>query len=245
MSMINKLASLLNSYLFIDGIKDYGLNGLQVEASPFVNKIGVAVSVNQRVINEAIRLNIDTLIVHHGLYWGKDYQPIKNIFGERIRQLIKKNINLLAYHLPLDVHSEIGNNFLLGKELGIEGSPDSLIKPHGIVYTSVFNQSSDFLISKLKNKINPGIHVYHQKDHLYKIAWCTGAGADFMDDLIDIDCFITGEISERHYDIAFEKNCMLIEAGHYATETLGIKALGEQLKKEGHDVVFIDAWSPK
>jgi dinuclear metal center YbgI/SA1388 family protein len=245
MSTLVKLTSLLNDFLDIDNIKDYGLNGLQVQSTNLVKKVGVAVSLNQRTIDKAIQLDVDTLIVHHGLYWVKGYQPITDLFGQRVRALIENKINLLAYHLPLDIHPDIGNNEMLGKRIGIQGSSHLTIEPKGIVYTGHFNNDKDTLIHLLKNNINPSLNIYHPKDHIKTIAWCTGAGADFLNEVDEVDCFITGEISERHYDIALEKKCMLIEAGHYATEAFGIEALGAWLKEQGYDIVTIEAWSPK
>lgn len=130
-TLINYLADKLNTA----EIQDYAPNGLQVEGNETVSRIVTGVTASQALIEQAVKLNADAILVHHGYFWKGENPTITGMKGHRIRTLLQHNINLLAYHLPIDVHPEWGNNVQLGKILGLEQlSPLSGVKPSGIIY---------------------------------------------------------------------------------------------------------------
>jgi dinuclear metal center YbgI/SA1388 family protein len=245
---LKDLVSSLNAYLNIAHICESAINGLQVKAHPHVKHIALAVSANMRTIETARTINADTLIVHHGLYWGKENLPISGIFGQRIQALLKNNINLIAYHLPLDVHPIVGNNAQLGLLLNLTATPDPSITPHGLLYRSQTTTTLEFLLKSIAHSINPHVNYYPSDKVMNKeintIAWCSGAGGDLIEQA-GAQCLITGEIAERHFDLAKEMGTTLITAGHYATERCGIQRLGLWIEETLNvKTTFIESESP-
>ena len=243
-----QLVSSLDDYLNVGSIKESAINGLQIQGKKIIKHIAVAVSANKRTIDKATELGVDALIVHHGLFWGQKVYPLEGIMRDRISALLKADMNLIAYHLPLDVHAEVGNNAQIARLLELpNASPHRSIKPTGLVYHVDAELSLQECCDRLSKKLGCEVKCYlpHPNyDRIKSLAWCTGAGADFMEQA-EVDAFITGEIKEHHFDEARELNCAIIAAGHYATERFGVKALGEMIERQ-HDlhVSFIEEWSP-
>ncbi|GAM57466.1 hypothetical protein ybgI [Vibrio ishigakensis] len=247
-----QLQSLLNQKLSPQLIKDYAPNGLQVEGTAEVKKIITGVTASQALIDAAIEANADAILVHHGYFWKGEPEPIVGMKGRRIRALIKNDINLYSYHLPLDIHPEIGNNARLAELLdivvegGLEGHPQS-VAMYGRLKTPM--QASEFAekIGQVLNREPMHIAPESDKTVIETVGWCTGGGQDFINLAADfgLDAFISGEISERTTYSAREQNIHYFAAGHHATERYGIKALGEWLEAEhGMDVTFIDIDNP-
>lgn len=247
-----QLQRVLNDKLSPQLIKDYAPNGLQVEGSTEVHKIVTGVTASQALIEKAVALNADAILVHHGFFWKGEPEPIVGMKGRRIRALIKNDINLYGYHLPLDIHPELGNNAQLAKLLGIEveggleGHPQS-VAMYGRL--SAPTTGSDFArrIEKVLGRTPLHITPDNQKSTISTVGWCTGGGQDYIQLAADfeLDAFISGEISERTTYSAREQNIHYYCAGHHATERYGIKALGEWLAQEhGLDVTFIDIDNP-
>ncbi|EGU48194.1 hypothetical protein VII00023_20807 [Vibrio ichthyoenteri ATCC 700023] len=247
-----QLEKLLNEKLSPQLIKDYSPNGLQVEGAAEVNVIVTGVTASQALIDKAVELNADALLVHHGYFWKGEPDPIRGMKGKRIRTLIKNDINLLGYHLPLDIHPELGNNAQLARLLeievegGLEGHPQSV---------AMFGRLKQPLTgAQLAERINlvldrAPLHIAPDNaDKLIEtIGWCTGGGQDYIELAAQhgLDAFISGEISERTTYSARELDIHYFAAGHHATERYGIKALGEWLAAEhGLDVTFIDIDNP-
>ena len=245
---LEKLQTTLNQYLEVEKYQnDLLYNGLQVEAHDDIKKVAFAVSPTQEIIEKAIREHCDTLITHHGLYWKKQQSIATGILGRRLSKLIKSSINLLSYHLPLDCHHDVGNNAQLGKILNLtEVRPIETIQPQGLLYCGVYKFSKRELIECIKDRHPHSTQVYdfNLKEDSLSVSWCSGAGGDFLESF-QSDVFITGEISERHYTMAKELGITLIQAGHWASEVWGPKALAlwveKQLKLE---VTFIDEINP-
>ena len=246
-----ELISHVNALLNISAFKDYAPNGLQVEGAATISKLCTAVTASQSVIDEAIRIGAQALLVHHGFFWTGENAALTGAKRRRIASLLSNNINLLAYHLPLDCHLELGNNRGFGKALGVvemestkAGNVDSLL------WSGYFNepQSCDALVQTLQNKLQrePQVIMGHARK-IKKVAWCTGAAQDFLLQAVELgaDAFISGEVSERTYYQAMEENIVYICAGHHATERFGVQQLGQYLKEhfsiEHH---FIDAPNP-
>lgn len=247
-----QLEKILNERLSPQLIKDYAPNGMQVEGKSEIKRIVTGVTASQALIDKAIELEADALLVHHGYFWKGEPEPIRGMKGKRIRSLIKSDINLYGYHLPLDIHPELGNNAELARLLdievegGLEGHPQSV---------ALFGRLKQAMAgADFANKIN---HVLNREplhiapDNAEKmietVGWCTGGGQDFIELAAQhgLDAFISGEISERTTYTARELDIHYFSAGHHATERYGIKALGEWLAQEhGLDVTFIDIDNP-
>lgn len=248
-----ELEAYINTLLKPELFKDYAPNGMQVEGKTDVVKIITAVTASQNIINQAIKQQADVLLVHHGYFWPGESPVITGIKKQRIAALLNNNVNLLAYHLPLDAHATLGNNVELAKRLGIEikGTLDGVGNKPGLVFYGEFTQALSLedlnskLIETLKRK--PLIIDGREGKQIKTIAWCTGAAQDAVQYAIDagIDAFLTGEVSERSYHQALESGICFIAAGHHATERYGIQALGEHLADKFYiEHVFIDEDNP-
>ncbi len=247
-----QLELILNEKLSPQLIKDFSPNGMQVEGKSDVKRVVTGVTASLALIDKAIELEADALLVHHGYFWKGEPEPIKGMKGNRIRKLIKSDINLYGYHLPLDIHPELGNNALLAKlfdieiQGGLEGHAQS-IAMFGQLQIPLSGQDFYNKINKVLNR--PPLHIEPDcKDKEIKtVGWCTGGGQDYIELAADLnlDAFISGEISERTTYTAREQNIHYFAAGHHATERYGVKALGEWLAAEhGLDVTFIDIDNP-
>lgn len=246
-----ELEQLLNDKLNPMLFKDYCPNGLQIEGRQDIKKIVTGVTASLALIEKAIELNADALLVHHGYFWRGEAESIRGMKGTRIRQLIQNDINLYAYHLPLDAHPELGNNAQLAELLdievqgGLENHPQSLAM-FGVLREPLSGKELSMKIASLLHR--EPLHIYPQENKpIQTIGWCTGGGQDFIDLAAakGLDAFISGEISERTTYSAREQNIHYFSAGHHATERYGIKALGEWLGQTyGFDVTFCDIENP-
>jgi dinuclear metal center YbgI/SA1388 family protein len=247
-----QLEKILNEKLQPQQIKDYSPNGLQVEGTPEVKRIVTGVTASQALIDKAVELNADALLVHHGYFWKGEPEPIRGMKGKRIRTLIKNDINLMGYHLPLDIHPELGNNAELARLLdievegGLEGHPQS-VAMFGKLRKPMTGTEFAEKINQVLNREPLHIAPENADKMIETVGWCTGGGQDYIELAAanGLDAFISGEISERTTYSAREQNIHYFAAGHHATERYGIKALGEWLAKEhGLDVEFIDIDNP-
>jgi dinuclear metal center YbgI/SA1388 family protein len=233
-----ELLTYLDEYLRIDEIDDYGPQGLQVETeNETIRRIALAVDVSPDVIETAASWGADMLLVHHGILW-RNVERIAGPLGQRVRLLLAHGINLYAAHLPLDAHPEVGNNAQLAQMLGVEveewwcapkGTPLAVL---GSVKTAV--PLSQF-VDQIDNQLNTRSRVLaHGPSQVERIAILSGFGADQAADAyaMGADTFVTGETSHANYWAAADYGLNIIYAGHYATETVGVKALGEHLKEQ-------------
>lgn len=246
-----KLEAVLNELLSPHLIKDYCPNGLQVEGKSEVKKVITGVTASQALIDRAIEAQADAILVHHGYFWKGEPSEIRGMKFRRIKALIDHGINLYAYHLPLDVHPQLGNNAKLAELLEIEvlggleaGNPQSV---------SVYGQfeqplTGEELASRLAIALHrEPLHIAGGPAEIKSVGWCTGGGQDFIELAAQqgLDAFISGEISERTVHSARELGIHYYSAGHHATERYGVKALGEWLAQEhGLEVSFIDIDNP-
>ncbi|MGR6981398.1 Nif3-like dinuclear metal center hexameric protein [Testudinibacter sp. P27/CKL/0425] len=250
-----ELEQILNLKLNSEAISDYAPNGLQVEGKSAVSKIVTGVTACQALLDYAVEQQADAVLVHHGYFWKNENPLIRDMKGERIRTLLAHNINLYAYHLPLDVHPELGNNALLAEMLGIENL-QSLEK--STVSIPVYGElktplSSDEFAQRLENvlqrkPLHCGGGIYgNAKAKIRTVGLCTGGGQDYLDLAAaqGLDAFISGEISERTTHSAREQGIHFFAAGHHATERCGIQKLGEWLQQHyGLEVLFKDIENP-
>jgi len=212
-------------------IHDYCPNGLQVEACDKVATIVSAVTASELAIDRAIELGADVLLVHHGYFWKGESQPLVGMKGRRVAKLLRNNISLVAYHLPLDVHIELGNNAQLGKLLGWEGYAAS---KDGLIWITHFDEAvlardiNQLLCESLGRQT---LWIDAGSERVSKVAWCTGAAQSMLAKVEELgaEMFISGEISEPTVHNAREMGVHYIAAGHHATERGGVSALGEHL----------------
>lgn len=237
-------ASLLQTALF----KDYCPNGLQVEGRAEVSRLATGVTASQQVLDAAIAWGADAILVHHGYFWRSEDAAITGIKKRRIAHLLRNDVSLLSYHLPLDAHRELGNNARLGKLLGLAEQGrfgEQGIACFGELETpQTLAQFAAWIGGRLQRApqiIGDGIK------NIRKVAWCSGGGQGYFEAAIaqGVDAFISGEISEQSFHLAQESGVAFIAAGHHATERLGIQALGEHLAARfGLEHRFFDQENP-
>lgn len=226
--------------------KDVSQNGLQVDANVPVTKIATAVDACMSTFEKVQKENAQLLLVHHGLFWGKSLL-INGIHGNRIRFLMQHGISLYGMHLPLDMHAEIGNNVMIAKKLGWE-----IVKPFGCYHDMSIGVEAHLAEQKPLQEVVQQVEkltgsscrvLDFGKQSVQKIGIVSGGGASELDLAASskLDVLLTGEGGHVNYHQALEQNMNVIYAGHYATETFGIYALGEHLhEKFGLPHIFID-----
>jgi len=221
-------ASLLQTTLF----KDYCPNGLQVEGRGVVLRIATAVTASQQVLEAAIAWGADALLVHHGYFWRGEDAAITGIKKRRIARLLRNDLSLLAYHLPLDAHPQLGNNARLGQLLGLVEHGRFGEQNIGCIGELVIPQTLAQFAAQTESRLHrtPQIIGAGEKN-IVKIAWCSGGAQGYFAQAIGqgVDAYISGEISEPCFHLAQESGVAYIAAGHHATERLGIQALGAHL----------------
>jgi dinuclear metal center YbgI/SA1388 family protein len=240
-----QLITYLDDYLQITNIADYGPQGLQVEAdNDHVQRIALAVDTSPATIEAAGKWPADMLLVHHGILW-RDVERIAGPLGQRVRLLMKNRIHLYAAHLALDGHPEVGNNAILARLLDME-IDDWWCEVMGtnIGVTGHMERTLPELVSQVEEALQTKARVLeHGPTEVRKLAIVSGFGADRVGEAKDIgaDTLLTGETSHANYWAAADYGMNVIFAGHYATETVGVRALGEHLASQfGLNVHFFD-----
>lgn len=246
-----ELVTYLDDFLQVKTISDYCPNGLQIEGKTQIKKIITGVTACQQLIDEAIAAQADAIIVHHGFFWKNENPTITGIKQKRIAALLNQQINLFAYHLPLDIHPVVGNNAQLGLQLAliarerinINGVPN-LLYVGDLKEALIAEDFAKLITQQLARK---PLHIKASATHIKTIAWCTGAAQDFINQAYQYHCdaYLTGEASEQTVHVARENDKHFFAAGHHATERYGIKALGEHLaQKFNLEQQFIDVDNP-
>ncbi|KZN43675.1 Nif3-like dinuclear metal center hexameric protein [Pseudoalteromonas luteoviolacea] len=245
--LVNQLTELLKPFQ----INDYCPNGLQVEGKAEIKKLVTGVTASQALIDAAIEKRADAILVHHGYFWKGEDQTITGMKQRRIKSLLAHDINLLAYHLPLDVHPELGNNAQLGELLDlIVERPLEPWNKHSVAVKGKLKKPMTVaeFSALIEQKLDRVPLVNQAGNHEIKtIAWCTGGGQSFIDLAASqgIDAYLTGEASEQTIHSSAEQGIHFFAAGHHATERYGVKALGEYLAdKYDLDVEFVDIHNP-
>lgn len=231
----DELVAYLDEYLRINEITDYGPQGLQVESNnKSVERIALAVDVAPQVIEAAALWQADMLLVHHGVLW-RNVERISGALGHRVRLLLQHGINLYAAHLPLDAHPEVGNNAVLARMLGL-AEITWWFAPKGTPLGILGSVTQPTRLSQLAEMVENKLHTQarllaHGPEDINKVAIISGFGADQVGEAkaLGADTFVTGEISHANYWAAEDYGMNVIYAGHYATETVGVRALGEHL----------------
>ncbi len=236
----------LDNYLQTASFRDASLNGLQVEGKGEVNKIGIAVDAAGAIFTKAAAQNVDFLITHHGLFWGAPF-AITGYQKKRIETLFSSEMSLYCSHIPLDAHVEVGNNAVLLRELGltyVEPFLDPKYGPLGHIGRFEIPVPLEQVVAKLSNLTGtpPVVHGFGKAD-AKRVCIISGDAVNRLSEVEAAGCdlFITGETSHPQYHDALERGINVICAGHYLTETWGVKALAEKIQAEfGLPFVFID-----
>lgn len=244
------LLAALNQYLAADRINDYCPNGLQVEGRPHIRKLITGVTASQALIDAAIERNADAILVHHGYFWKGENPVLTGMKQRRIKSLLQHDLNLLAYHLPLDIHPEVGNNVQLARHLGLDvtgplepNNPDSV----GLIGTLPAPLSSAEFARTIDVALQRTPLVIDAGKQIRTVAWCTGAAQGYIEHAIraGVDAFITGEISEHSTHSALENGISYFAAGHHATERYGVQALGAWIAEHfGIEHEFVECPNP-
>lgn len=242
-----KLTELLDytgQLLQVDRFRDYSPNGLQVEGRAEVGSIVSGVTASMALLEAAHAAGADMILVHHGYFWRGEELRVTGIRRARLKFLLEREINLVAYHLPLDAHPELGNNARLAQVLGLELEGwfgEQSIAAYGRLREP---RSLRAFRSDIAGALGRAPLVIGSEDALIRrVAWCTGAAQDYLEAAValGVDAFITGEVSERTVHLANETGVAFIAAGHHATERYGVQALGEHLAQQfGVQHKFID-----
>jgi len=247
----NELVSYTNQLLNIERFADYCPNGLQVEGAAEVRKIVSGVTASQALLEAAVAAGADTVLVHHGYFWKSEAAPIVGMKQRRIKTLLNNEMNLLAYHLPLDAHPELGNNAQLAKRLGLSveaGMDAELATSIGLVgRLPEAVAGADFAAHVEQVLGRKPLFVAGNEQPIQRIAWCTGGAQGYIDKALalGVDAYLTGEVSEATVHTARECGIHFFSAGHHATERYGVQALGEHLAQHfGLEHEFIDVDNP-
>jgi dinuclear metal center YbgI/SA1388 family protein len=237
----------LNDYLKVEEISDHLPNGLQIEGKGEINKIVTAVSVNYDIIKRAVEEHADALIVHHGMFWSSDDSIIRGYRKERIKLILENNLNLFAYHLPLDVHREISHNVLIVQALQASVSEEPM-GIFGVLGTFQEPVSFDELVNRINRTLNTETHYFHYgSDRVRTLCVVSGAGRNEIDKIgaFDADAFLTGDAKESTEYIAKELKLNYIFAGHYNTERPGVIELGKRIADRFEvEAKFLDIVNP-
>jgi dinuclear metal center YbgI/SA1388 family protein len=236
----------LKQTLVTERFKDYGPNGVQVEGREQINTLVSGVTASLALIEAAIGLKADALLVHHGLFWRGQSGSLTGWLGQRVKRLMAHDINLLAYHLPLDAHPVWGNNAQLGLQLGLVadgrfGEQDlGFVGPAGdLGHVGGLAERVQQVLARVPTVL-PG-----DGRRLQRIAWCTGGAQGYFESAISAgaDAFLTGEISEPQSHLSRETGVAFLACGHHATERYGAPALAGHLAQQFglvHHFVEID-----
>ncbi len=243
------LLAAFNTEMQPERFKDYGPNGLQVEGKADIRKLVSGVTASRALIDAAIAAKADAVFVHHGLFWRGQDGTITGWMKERVKRLLAHDINLFAYHLPLDAHPTLGNNAQLGQRLGLTAVRRFGDQDLGFLGQRIDGEvfaDADVLQWQLEHVLNkPVVKVGQARAAIEKVAWCTGGAQGFFESAIaaGAQAFITGEISEPQAHLARECGAVFYACGHHATERYGAPAMAAHVAAQlgiAHEFIEID-----
>jgi len=250
MITLQELCHYLNTLLQPNLISDYCINGLQIEGKKEISKIATGVSANLATIQAAIEWGADVLIVHHGIFWNQDSPLITGVKKEKIWLLLQNKVSLLSYHLPLDVHQKVGNNWKAAHDMEWTD-----LQPFCLVNGTYFGVKGKFKKMSREN-FQKMLESYYEhsastalggKEEIESAGLLSGGGYKFITHAINdkLDCFVTGTFDEPIWSQAFEEKINFYALGHSATEKIGPRALGEHLNKIFKlENAFLDIFNP-
>ncbi|MBS3996883.1 MAG: Nif3-like dinuclear metal center hexameric protein [Hydrogenophaga sp.] len=245
------LLATLDTLLQPTQFRDYGPNGLQVEGRADVRKLVTGVTASLALIEAARDAGADAVLVHHGLFWRGQDGRVTGWMKQRLSCLLRHDINLLAYHLPLDAHAELGNNAQLAQRLGVQVYPDQRGR-FGEQSLGFMGEcpvtSAGALAAQVQGSLGRFVTLVGEAGRpVSRVALCTGGAQSYFEAAIaaGADVFITGEISEPQAHYARESGVAYIACGHHASERYGVAAVGSHVAAQlGLEHVFIDIDNP-
>ncbi|HET8711890.1 MAG TPA: Nif3-like dinuclear metal center hexameric protein [Spongiibacteraceae bacterium] len=245
-----ELLAVANRLLAPERFQDYCPNGLQVEGRQQVRRIVSGVTASQALLEAACDNHADAILVHHGYFWKGESPVVTGMKRNRLQLLLQRDISLIAYHLPLDAHPEVGNNAQFARQLDIEitGGLQAIANPIGNIGRLQEAMSPEAFIEKVAQRLGRLPQLVEGGTHSIRtLAWCTGAAQSYIEQAaaLGVDAFLSGEISEPTVHCARELGIHFIAAGHHATERYGVRALGEYLAAQlPIEHIFIDIDNP-
>lgn len=244
-----ELAEYLGQALDITRFRDYCPNGLQVEGRDRIATLVTGVTASLALIEAALDSRADAILVHHGYFWRGEDQRIVGMRQRRLKSLLTHDINLFAYHLPLDMHADFGNNIQLAHQLGF--TPDGRFGEDGLGWLGVaggevrtVGELAQLVEKRLRRR---PLLVGDPAQALERIGWCTGAAQNMLGDAIEAGAsvYLSGEISEPTVHLSRESGVCYLACGHHATERYGVQALGEHIAEKFNIMHrFIDIDNP-
>jgi len=248
MALRTEIESHLNTLLDIGRFRDYGPNGLQVEGKPEVHKIVSGVTASRAFIDAAIDAGADALLVHHGLFWKGQDGRITGWMKQRVARLLAHQLNLFAYHLPLDAHAELGNNAQFGARLKLVADGRFGDQDLGFIGAPAQPLTHAALAALLQFRLNrPPVVVEGDGRPIRRVAWCTGGAQGWFEAAVaaGADAYISGEISEPQAHLARETGVAYLACGHHASERFGAPAVAAAVAAQfGLEHEFIDIDNP-
>lgn len=245
---LNLLVAELANFLQVGKFQDYCPNGLQVEGRPQVRRIVSGVTASQALIEAAIEADADAILVHHGYFWRGESAEVTGLKRNRLKRLLMHDLSLLAYHLPLDAHAEVGNNVQLGKVL--EWPITRYLDDKNMLPVAELSQAMTLaqVSEHLSRKLGRSAQMLgNPQKPVQTVAWCTGAAQSYIQQVVNagVDVFISGEVSEQTWHTVCETDTAYISAGHHATERYGVQALGQWLAdKYGIEHIYVELDNP-
>jgi dinuclear metal center YbgI/SA1388 family protein len=245
------IVAFLDQLLEVEGFDDYGPNGLQVPGAQEVSLVASGVSAHRELFEAAAAAGAQLLLTHHGIFWDGGPMVVTPQLKARLEALFRAEISLVAYHLPLDAHPEVGNNALLCAALGLErGEPFGMVRGRAIgwVGRSTAGITASELVERCRSATaREPLVVGRGPETVRSAAVVSGAGASVLDEAValGLDAFVTGEPAERVMADAREASMHFVAAGHYATETFGVRRLGELVAERfGVEHRFLEIANP-
>lgn len=246
------LVDYCNQLLRIDELRDYCPNGLQVEGRRQIKKLVAGVTASRQFLERAIEQGADAVLVHHGYFWKGENASVVGPKKQRLSLLLQHDVSLLAYHLPLDVHAEFGNNIELARKLGLQvkgcvaaGDVKGLLWHGELPQPMSAAAFVEYIASHLRR--NP-LHLPSADQRLIKtLAWCSGAAQGYIEQAasLGVDAYLSGEVSEQTFHLAQELNLHYFAIGHHASEAFGVQALAAHLAQHFDiDWEFVDIANP-
>jgi dinuclear metal center YbgI/SA1388 family protein len=231
--------------------RDYCPNGLQVEGRERVARLACAVTANQSVLDAAVAWEADLLLVHHGYFWRGEAEPVVRMKRRRLATLLAADMSLVAYHLPLDAHPEIGNNARFGALLGVVDTAPANAQDEGdLVRVGSWPDGrvlGDVCAQLARDTGREPLLIGDAAQRVARVAWCTGAAQGYVERAAEAgaELYISGEISEPTVHAARELGVAYIAAGHHASERYGVQALAGRLAAVFDlDWCFLDCDNP-
>ena len=243
------LTQTLDELLKPEGFKDYCPNGLQVEGRNEITTLVCGVTANQALLDLAVAERADAILVHHGWFWRGESGAVTGIKRQRLKTLLINDINLYAYHLPLDAHPVLGNNAGLAKAAGWTQTDVFGEQSLGCLGTPRVDATVASIAADLEQALGrpPFVLAESMAQPIRRLAWCTGGAQSYFEAAIQAgaDAFVTGEVSEPMVHLARETGVAYLAAGHHATERFGVQALGQALAERlGIRVRYLEVDSP-